>query len=43
MYRATHVLGLELGKSIASTVLLGVPTGCQTAFVADMISVAKRT
>ncbi len=42
MYRPTHVLGLELGKSIASTVLLGLPTGCPTAFVADMISVAKK-
>lgn len=42
MYRPTHVLGLELGKSIASTVLLRVPTGCPTAFVADMISVAKK-
>jgi len=42
MYRPTHVLGLELGKSIASTVLLRVPTGCPSAFVADMISVAKK-
>jgi predicted homoserine dehydrogenase-like protein len=42
MYRPTHVLGLELGKSIASTALLGVPTGCPSAFVADMIAVAKK-
>lgn len=42
MYRPTHILGLELGKSIASTVLLGVPTGCPNAFVADVISVAKK-
>jgi predicted homoserine dehydrogenase-like protein len=42
MYRPTHVLGLELGKSIASTALFGVPTGCPTAFVADMVSVAKK-
>jgi len=42
MYRPTHVLGLELGKSVASTVLLRVPTGCPTAFMADMISVAKK-
>lgn len=42
MYRPTHFLGLELGKSIASTALLGVPTGCPSVFVADMISVAKK-
>ncbi len=42
MYRPTHVLGLELGKSIASTALLGLPTGCPSGFVADMISVAKK-
>ncbi len=42
MYRPTHILGLELSKSIASSVLIGVPTGCPHTFVADMISVAKK-
>lgn len=42
MYRPTHVLGLELGKSIGSVALLNLPTGCPSAFVADMISVAKK-
>ena len=42
LYRPTHILGLELGKSVASTALLGVPTGCPSAFVADMVSVAKK-
>jgi predicted homoserine dehydrogenase-like protein len=42
MHRPTHVLGLELGKSIASVALLRMPTGCPEAFVADMVSVAKK-
>jgi predicted homoserine dehydrogenase-like protein len=42
MYRPTHILGLELNKSIASVALLGLPTGCPKTFVADMIAVAKR-
>jgi predicted homoserine dehydrogenase-like protein len=42
MYRPTHVLGLELNKSIASVALLGLPTGCPQKFVADMVAVAKK-
>ncbi len=41
MYRPTHVLGLELNKSVASVALLGLPTGCPDTFVADMVAVAK--
>jgi predicted homoserine dehydrogenase-like protein len=29
-------------KSVASTVLLRIPTGCPEVFIADMISVAKK-
>jgi len=42
MYRPTHILGLELNKSIASVALLGLPTGCPESFVADMVNVAKK-
>lgn len=42
MYRPTHVLGLELGKSVASVGLLGEPTGYPISFVADMVCVAKK-
>ena len=42
MYRPTHILGLELGKSVASAVVSELPTGCPTSFVADMVSVAKK-
>jgi predicted homoserine dehydrogenase-like protein len=42
MYRPTHILGLELGKSVASVGLLGEPTGYPISFVADMVCVAKK-
>lgn len=42
MYRPTHILGLEVNKSIASVALTGVPTGCPKKFCADMVNVAKK-
>jgi predicted homoserine dehydrogenase-like protein len=42
MYRPTHILGLELNKSVASAALLGLPTGCPKTFTADMVAVAKK-
>jgi len=42
MYRPTHILGLELNKSVASVALFGLPTGCPKGFTADMVAVAKK-
>jgi len=42
MYRPTHILGLELNKSVASVGLFGLPTGCPEGFTADMVAVAKK-
>ena len=42
MYRPTHILGLELNKSIASVALTGMPTGAPKSFMADMVAVAKK-
>jgi len=42
MYRPTHLIGLELGVSIASAALRGESTGCAQAFHADAVAVAKR-
>jgi predicted homoserine dehydrogenase-like protein len=42
MYRPFHLIGLELGISIASVALRGVPTGSPAAFKADAVAVAKR-
>ena len=42
LYRPTHLIGLELGISVASVGLLGVPTGTPSAFVADVATVAKK-
>jgi len=42
MYRPYHLIGLELGISVASVVLRGEPTGSTESFVADVASVAKR-
>jgi predicted homoserine dehydrogenase-like protein len=42
LYRPYHLIGLELGISVASVVLRGEPTGSSQAFVADVASVAKR-
>jgi predicted homoserine dehydrogenase-like protein len=42
MYRPYHLIGLELGISIASAVLRHEPTGSPQSFVADVASVAKK-
>ncbi len=42
LYRPTHLIGFELGQSIASMVLRGEPTGAPTEFRADVVAVAKR-
>ncbi len=42
MYRPTHLIGLELGISVASAGLLGVPTGTPSSYVADVVAVAKK-
>jgi len=42
LYRPYHLLGLELGISVASAVLRGEPTGSFDSFVADVASVAKK-
>lgn len=42
IYRPTHIIGLELGISVASVGLLGIPTGSPSSFVADVASVAKK-
>jgi predicted homoserine dehydrogenase-like protein len=42
MYKRWHLIGLEVGISVASVGLRGEPTGCATAFRADAIATAKR-
>jgi predicted homoserine dehydrogenase-like protein len=42
LYRPIHMIGLELGISIASAALRGDPTGCPRGFRADVIATAKR-
>jgi len=42
MYKRWHLIGLELGISIASVALRGEPTGCPTGFRADAVATAKR-
>lgn len=42
MYRPYHLIGLELGISIASVVLRGEPTGSSIEFNADVAAVAKK-
>ncbi len=42
MYRPTHMIGLELGISIASVALRGEPTGAPVGFHSDVVAVAKR-
>lgn len=43
LYRPTHMIGLELGISVASVVLRGEPTGQAMCFNSDVVAVAKRT
>jgi predicted homoserine dehydrogenase-like protein len=42
LYRPYHLIGLELGISIASVGLRGEPTGAPREWVADAVAVAKR-
>jgi predicted homoserine dehydrogenase-like protein len=43
MYKPYHLIGLELGISVASVGLRGEPTGAPEAFNADVVATAKRT
>ena len=40
--RPIHMLGLELGISVAAVGVLGIPTGAPRNFVADLATIAKR-
>ncbi len=42
LYRPYHLIGLELGVSVASVALRREPTGIPRSFAADVASVAKR-
>ncbi len=42
IYRPIHMIGLELGISVASAALRGEPTGCPEGFRADVIATAKK-
>ncbi len=42
MYRRWHLIGLEVGISVASVGLRGEPTGCATGWRADAVATAKR-
>lgn len=42
LYRPYHLIGLELGTSVASVALRGEATGCARGFRADVVAVAKR-
>jgi predicted homoserine dehydrogenase-like protein len=42
LYRPTHMIGLELGISVASVALRGEPTGAPVDFLSDVVATAKR-
>ena len=42
LYRPTHMIGLELGISVASIGVRGEATGAPTGFRADVVATAKR-
>ncbi len=42
IYRPIHMIGLELGISVASAALRHEPTGCPRGFRGDVIATAKR-
>jgi predicted homoserine dehydrogenase-like protein len=42
MYKRWHLIGLEVGISVASVGLRNEPTGCATGFRADAVATAKR-
>ena len=43
LYRPTHMIGLEIGISVATIALRGEPTGAPDGFRADVVATAKRT
>jgi predicted homoserine dehydrogenase-like protein len=43
LYKRWHLIGLEVGISVASVGLRGEPTGCATGWRADAIAVAKKS
>ena len=42
LYRPTHMIGLELGLSVASAALRNEPTGAPVCFNSDVVATAKR-
>jgi predicted homoserine dehydrogenase-like protein len=42
LYRPIHMIGLELGISVASAALRNEPTGAPSAFRSDVVATAKR-
>lgn len=42
LYRPIHMIGLELGISVASAALRGEPTGAPTDFCSDVVATAKK-
>jgi predicted homoserine dehydrogenase-like protein len=42
LYRPIHMIGLELGISVASAALRKEPTGAPTCFNSDVVATAKR-
>ncbi|MHB8771335.1 MAG: NAD(P)H-dependent oxidoreductase [Syntrophales bacterium] len=42
LYRPAHLIGLELGISVASVTLRGEPTGAARGFFGDVVATAKR-
>jgi predicted homoserine dehydrogenase-like protein len=42
LYKRWHLIGLEVGMSVASVVLRGEPTGVATGWSSDVVATAKR-
>jgi predicted homoserine dehydrogenase-like protein len=42
LWRPVHLIGLELGISVASAALRGEPTGCPSGYRAEVVATAKR-
>ncbi len=42
LYKRWHLIGLEVGMSVASVALRGEPTGCASAWNADVVATAKK-
>ena len=42
LFRPIHMIGLELGISVASVALRGEPTGAPTGFRSDVVAIAKK-